>query len=103
MGYFRKLSNKFVNWATYSNAIDSGKVASTGNWKKGANLTNGEFEDSSGLSFVVYSAKSGGKIIQTVNYDRLMDTRKTGLYIIASEEDFGEELAQIITREMLSR
>ena len=103
MGFIRKLSNRFVNWATYCNAVSVDMEASTPIRKRGANFTNGEFEDSTGLSFVVYSAKSGGKIIQTVSYDRLMDTRKTGLYIIANEDDFGEELAQIITREMLSR
>jgi len=99
---FKKLCRKLLNWihSDEANLIGSDPRPLR---KHNAMLSNGEFEDSSGLSFVVYSAKGGGKIIQTVSYDRLMDTRKTGLYIIANDDDFGEELSQIITREMLSR
>jgi hypothetical protein len=107
MNIIKKSIRKFINWAmreeesvlveehTYAN-----KMASTG-INLGHN-SNG-FEDSSGMTFIMYAAKSGGKIIQTVQYDHLLDRRKTGLYIIADKENFGNELEQIITRELLSR
>jgi hypothetical protein len=102
----KKSIRKFINWAmrdeesvVISERYDT-KMASTG-INLGHN-SNG-FEDSSGMTFIMYPAKSGGKIIQTIQYDPLLDRRKTGLYIIADKENFGNELEQIITRELLSR
>jgi hypothetical protein len=106
MNIIKRLVRRFVNWSMndekpirekeYANTM-----ASTGIVSRGHN-SNG-FEDSSGMTFIMYPAKSGGKIIQTIQYDHLRDRRETGLYIIADKENFGNELEQIITRELLSR
>lgn len=55
-----------------------------------------------GLNISVYSA-NGGKIIQTRSYDNKTDRTRNELYIVINGEDLAEELAQIITRESLTR
>jgi hypothetical protein len=55
-----------------------------------------------GMNFVVFNA-TGGKVIQIHSYDPRTDRTNSNLYIITDKEDLGEELAQIITKESLSR
>ena len=55
-----------------------------------------------GMNFTVYNA-TGGKVIQLSSYDSRTDSNRTSLYVITDQENLGEELAQIITRESLSR
>jgi len=55
-----------------------------------------------GLNFTIFSA-SGGKIVQLYSYDNKTDRNISNLYIITDKDDLGEELAQIITRESLTR
>lgn len=106
MKFIKKLSRKFINWAMNDeeHVAEEAKVDyNTSKRPRNSLGTNSNgFEDSSGMTFIMYSAKSGGKIIQTVQYDQLHDRRKTGLYIIAANENFGNEIEQIITRELLS-
>ena len=55
-----------------------------------------------GLNISVYNA-NGGKIVQTRSYDNKTDRTRNELYIIVNGENLAEELAQIITRESLTR
>lgn len=59
-----------------------------------------QFND--GVNFTMFNAV-GGKIIRVHRYDPKMDRHHADLYIIMDNEDFGEEIAQIITRNSLSR
>jgi hypothetical protein len=59
-------------------------------------------EYNSGFNFTVFSA-TGGKVVRVHQYDPKNDRHISNLYIITDKEDFGEELAQIITRDSLSR
>jgi len=45
----------------------------------------------------------GGKVVRLHRYDPTIDRHISNLYIITDKEDFGEELAQILTRDSLSR
>jgi hypothetical protein len=55
-----------------------------------------------GMNFTVYSA-TGGKVIEFKTYDPRIDRHISSLYVITEREDLGEELAQIITKETLTR
>ena len=55
---------------------------------------------SRGMNFTFYTA-NGGSIVEIRNYDRKSDENRYTLHIIASDEDLGQQLAQIITFEML--
>lgn len=55
-----------------------------------------------GTNMVVYNA-TGGKIVQVWNYDHKVDRHVSNLYIITENQDFGEELALIMTKEALAR
>jgi len=53
-----------------------------------------------GMRFSVYSA-AGGRVIETVRYDRQKDRNINGLHIITNEQDFGREIDKIFTMENL--
>ncbi len=59
-------------------------------------------EYNQGFNFTVFNA-TGGKVIRVHSIDTKTDRHVSNLYIITDKEDFGEELAQIITRDSLSR
>ena len=67
-----------------------------------ASIGNNFDDNGDGLTLTVYSA-TGGKIIRVSWYDRKTDRTNSALHIITQDEDLGEELAQIITRESLTR
>ena len=56
----------------------------------------------SAMNFTIYSA-TGGKVVQFNSYDARLDRHNNHLYIVTDKEDLGEELAQIITKESLTR
>ena len=79
--------------ALYNNStIGSNKISSSSEIIDGANSMN----------FTVFPA-IGGKVIQIRSYDPRLDRHVGSLYVITDQEDLGEELGQIITRESLSR
>lgn len=55
-----------------------------------------------GMNFTVFQA-TGGKIVQLSNYDARTDRTISSLYIVTDNEDLGEELNLIITKESLTR
>ena len=59
-------------------------------------------EFNNGFNFTVFNA-TGGKVVRVHTYEPKTDRHISNLYIITDKEDFGEELAQIITRDSLSR
>jgi len=52
------------------------------------------------IHFTIYSA-SGGRIVETRQYNRKTDRSVSGLYIITSDQNFGAEIDKIITMEAL--
>ena len=74
----------------------------SGNKKSPTAYLTDETNFEGGVNFTIYSA-NGGKIIQTRSYDRVTDRNNNALYIITDNDDIGEEISQIITKERLTR
>ena len=58
--------------------------------------------NSDGMSFRIHRA-SGGMIVEHTHYDRKTDENHNSIHIITDDQDLGEQLAKIITIEMLRR
>jgi len=58
--------------------------------------------NSDGMSFKIHRA-SGGMIVEHNHYDRKTDENHNSIHIITDDQDLGEQLAKIITIEMLRR
>lgn len=93
MKIIKKMIKKVVNWAHYEGHDMPPEVCRD-------TVSHDEFDDP--LRFNVYNA-IGGKILKISNYNMNTDRVKTTLYIITNEDNLGEEIGQIITREMLTR
>lgn len=66
-------------------------------------IRNSSIDDyNHGQNFTIYPA-IGGKVVQIQYYNPQTDRNITNLYIITDDEDFGEQLAMIVTRNNLSR
>lgn len=52
------------------------------------------------IRFNIYSA-NGGMVVETTRYDNVKDRQITGLYVINSDAELGEEISKIITMERL--
>ena len=59
-------------------------------------------DHNNGMNFMVYNA-IGGKVIQFSSYDLNTSRETATLYIVTDQENLGEEISQIITRETLTR
>lgn len=55
-----------------------------------------------GMNFTIYHA-NGGHVLEYNEYDPINDRRTQKLYIISSDKDLGQGLAEIITLEHLRR
>jgi hypothetical protein len=101
----KRLSRRFISWAMREECVVVSDNYNTKMASTGINLGRNTIglEDSSGMNFTLYNAKGGGHIVQMVQYDQLLDRRLTALYIISNEDNFGDELANILVRERLSR
>jgi hypothetical protein len=58
--------------------------------------------NSDGMSFKIHRA-SGGMVVEHNHYDRKTDENHNSIHIITDDQDLGEQLAKIITIEMLRR
>lgn len=99
----KKLLRKFLQWIQRDNIEDKpyDTSMSTNSVKLGRQ-PRGELQTIDALNFSVWSA-TGGKVIQLSSYDPRTDRYNNSLYIVTDQENLGEELAHIITREALSR
>lgn len=100
----KNLMKKMIRWAFE----DSGKIpyledqpVSISSSKYSSNPSR-IGDNSTGMNITVYSA-TGGQVIQFNRYDPTRDRVTGGLYVVTDQEDLGEELGLIITREQLSR
>ncbi len=75
---------------------------SVGSMKSARSISPNEFSGQNGMNFTVYGA-AGGKVISFSTYDSRLDRTISSLYLITDKEDLGQELAEIITKESLSR
>jgi hypothetical protein len=55
-----------------------------------------------GMNFTIYHA-NGGHVLEYNEYDPITDRRTQKLYIISSDKDLGQGLAEIITLEHLRK
>jgi hypothetical protein len=104
MRAFKRMIRNFLRWVTrdennYPEDIPQPAYANTLGGKVGRSNLN---DTSHGMNFTVYNA-TGGKIIQFSSYNPHTDRTTTSLYIVTDQEDLGEEIAQIITKESLTR
>jgi hypothetical protein len=100
----KKYLRKLMKWAMSSDhdAPQPEEVTSYhGNSVKSMN-GSGLNDRNNGMNFTVFNA-TGGKVVQFATYDPVRDRHQSNLYVVTDREDLGEELAQIITRESLSR
>jgi len=54
------------------------------------------------IQFTVYNA-NGGRVIETRRYNTKTDRNTNGLYVITSDQNFGNEIDKIITMEALKQ
>lgn len=103
-----KIFRKLVRWANKNlsgdgypgDPINSFGVSSKSSMPSPAGTLSGN--GNNGMNFVVYGA-TGGKVIEFSTYDPHTSRSTRNLYIVTDKEDLGEELAQIITIESLTR
>jgi hypothetical protein len=100
----KRVISRMVRWSMQDDERDAPQPAYPGNMTKSRGAAAGtSIEDgTNGMNFTVYNA-TGGKVVKIRTYDPRNDRTTSALYIVADKEDLGEELAQIITRESLTR
>jgi len=105
---FKRTMVDFIRWVTQSdedNKMEEAPMSINSARRKSGlvQTSNNNIEDGNqGMNFTVYHA-TGGKVVQIRTYDHRTDRTASALYIVTDKEDLGEELAQIITRESLTR
>jgi hypothetical protein len=106
MNIIKKALKDIINWAhrdDYSQEPSTIPVPYNGIKSSSASHSRSNINDlNNGMNFTVFGAV-GGKVIQIHSYDPRTDRPVATLYIVTDKEDLGEELAQIITKESLSR
>lgn len=99
---FRKTVRNFMKWAMAANepteCVPDNYQSNQTKVMSGSGLS----DRNNGMNFTVFNA-TGGKVIQFATYDAIRDRGTSSLYVVTDREDLGEELAQIITRESLTR
>jgi hypothetical protein len=101
----RKMINRIIQWAAVEQPNYSMEEAQVPypmpriRSNKQSSLT---IDHPGGMNFTVHTA-TGGKVIQFSTYDSIRDRSNNSLYVVTDKDDLGEELAQIITRESLTR
>ena len=97
----RKVFKRFLRWVMEDNSQTSPEPSRE--MGMGAKVISTGINDrNNGMNFTVFSA-TGGKVIQFATYDPTRDRHQSNLYVVTDKEDLGEEIAQIITRESLTR
>lgn len=101
----RNTFKDFVNWLGDEDSVGYAEDRPVAKRIRSNNTISksDDFEDNHrGTNFTVYGA-TGGKVVSIRSHDTRNDRWITSLYIVADGEDLGEELAQIITRDSLTR
>ena len=111
MKFIRNTIKTIIRWAVMERTEDPNRDAPmpvgygslSSNSLKGVPVRSMPIDEfNNGFNFTVFDA-TGGKVVRVHSYDPKTDRHISNLYIITDKEDFGEELAQIITRDSLSR
>ena len=102
----KRMINRIIYWASKEDArystMGPGQAVPYTASGKSNRVSIANIDQPGGMNFTVYSA-TGGKVIQFSTYDGTRDRSLQSLYVVTDKEDLGEELAQIITRELLTR
>ena len=56
--------------------------------------------DAEGMNIRIFGA-TGGTIVEFRRYDRIKDRHDTKMYVISGEQNFSEELAKVVSLEMI--
>jgi len=100
---FRKMFYKFVSWAAGYGSEEKPRFAKSPTSRASIPSMENWDENLKGITFKVFNAGGGGKVIQTHIYDPTKAHHSHNLYIINDNDDFGKEIEMIITRELLAR
>lgn len=110
----RKMLRGILNWTLKDKDTDmrmesnhaleyfSPKSIGIGSTAKSMYQNQTQSIETTGMNFVIFGAQ-GGKVVQVHQYDPATDRAKTTLYIVTDEDDLGEQLGMIVTREHLVR
>lgn len=94
----RKIIRDWLNRDLYAHPCPTPDVKITG--LSGGAFQEPNLQNDKRIRLTIYPA-SGGKIIETTKYDSVKDRIFTNLYIITSDENFGDEIEKILTLEHL--
>jgi len=97
----RKVFKRFLRWVMEDDS-NQPRPSKEYDVQTKVQSANGINDRNNGMNFTVFSA-TGGKVIQFATYDPTRDRHQSNLYVVTDKEDLGEEIAQIITRESLTR
>lgn len=89
----RDTMGKFIRWALYSDSGNSQKVTIS---------TRSDTSLPVSFNFTITNA-TGGKVVVVRHYDSRTDRSYENVYIITENDNLGNELEQIITKESLIR
>lgn len=106
---FREVLGNFLRWAMYSDSVEKVRAdvpQPIGGYAGHANMTSSKYQSNNVVpttfNFTITNA-AGGKVISVRHYDPNTDRSHENVYIVTEQEDLGQELAQIITKESLYR
>jgi len=99
---FRKTVRNFMKWAIGADEPVECVPDHYQNTQSKVMSGGGLNDRNNGMNFTVFNA-TGGNVIQFTTYDMTRDRGTSNLYVVTDRENLGEELAQIITRESLTR
>lgn len=102
----KKLIKKIIKWAHTDPRDNSESDYPIGSnsvgYKRSISASSSLDAVEQPFTFTLYNA-SGGKVIQCSHYDRVKDRHVSNLYIINQDDNFGDEISMIITKESLTR
>ena len=99
----RWLKRKLLQWLRDAHSDNGGEVLmKEANYtvSKSSTLAGGSLNSEPTFNFTVYSAV-GGKVVEFRRYDRRTDRSDHTMYVIGSDQDFGERISKIATMESL--
>jgi hypothetical protein len=97
---FRDTIGKFIRWAL--NSDDLPNLVGSGDARKVGVAIRSDTDLPVTFNFTITNA-SGGKVVVVRHYDSRTDRSHENVYIITDNDNLGDELEQIITKESLTK
>lgn len=98
----RWLKRKLLQWLRDAHADSGNEVIRESSYPvaKSNTISGGAMNSEPTFNFTVYNAV-GGKVVEFRRYDRRTDRSDHTIYVIGSDQDFGERISKIATMESL--